>query len=63
MNRLTHGAVDALYSHEELAERRRHAAGYVPQPRSAISGVWRPVMTEQQKREFEQYVIDNQLPF
>lgn len=39
------------------------ARRFPPLPPTPIAGVWSPKMTEQEKKEFDQYVKDNQLPF
>lgn len=64
MNRLEQDATDTLQDHEEraafkAADRARWARAQPP----VIVGTWAPSMTEQQRREHEQYVVDNHLPF
>ena len=54
-------AADALQQYEEMAKRRTL---WPPMPvKPAGSEPWRPVMTEQERREHEQYVRENFLPF
>lgn len=57
----TRDAADALQQYEETARRRTL---WPPMPAKPAGGEpWRPVMTEQQRKEHEQYVRDNGLPF
>lgn len=57
----TRDAADALQQYEETARRRTK---WPPLSVAPCTGEpWRPVMTEQQRREHEQYVRDNNLPF
>jgi len=57
-------AADALQQYEEMARRRSYAKRFPPKPVEPCTGEsWRPVMTEHERREHEQYVIENQLPF
>ena len=52
---------DALQQYEETARRRTL---WPPMPVKPCTGEpWRPVMTEQESREHEQYVKINDLPF
>ena len=54
-------AVDALQQYEETVRRRTL---WPPMPVTPCTGEpWRPVMTEQERREHEQYVKDHNLPF
>jgi hypothetical protein len=54
-------AVDALQQYEETARRRTL---WAPRPVDPATGEpWRPVMTEQERQQLEQYVRDNNLPF
>jgi hypothetical protein len=54
-------AADALQQYEEMAKRRTL---WPPKPVEPCTGEpWRPVMTEQERREHEQYVEMNDLPF
>lgn len=48
-------AVDDRQRYEEAQERRGGQARY--------TSVWSPRMTEQQRKEFEQYVKEHRLPF
>lgn len=50
-------AADALRHYDERLTR------FPPMPPSPMGEPWRPVMTEQQKHELEQYIKDNDLPF
>lgn len=57
----TRDAADALQQYEETAQRRTK---WPPMPVKPAGGEpWRPVMTEQEHREHEQYVRENDLPF
>jgi hypothetical protein len=60
MNKLTEGEADAPKQHEETSRRRTRLP---PLPAKPLAGVWSPTMTEQQEKEYEQYVKDNGLPF
>jgi hypothetical protein len=52
---------DALQGYEENAQRRTL---WPPMPVKPAGGEpWRPVMTEQERQQHEQYVRENQLPF
>lgn len=61
MSKHTNDARDALVAFEE--RQKQAGRGYPPAPRAKAAGVWSPRMTEQQKREHDQYVIDHKLPF
>lgn len=61
MNKLEAEAYDALVAYE--VRLRKAPIGYGPRPASKPTGTWAPKMTDQQKREHEQYVRDNRLPF
>jgi hypothetical protein len=58
-------AADALQQHEEARrQREQNAKRYPPMPvKPLVMEPWRPVMTEQQRKEHEQYVQDHNLPF
>jgi hypothetical protein len=62
--RLEQDAADALQGHEDRQRRRtaERARWAMAQP-VRIVGTWAPSMTAQQKKEHDQYVIDNRLPF
>jgi hypothetical protein len=50
----------------EAMEARRHALPakrFPPAPHDPCPAVWRPMMTEQERNEHEQYVRNNNLPF
>ena len=52
---------DALQQYEETAQRRTL---WPPIPIKPATGEpWRPVMTEQERQQHEQYVRENNLPF
>ena len=52
---------DALQQYEETARRRTL---WPPMPVAPATGEpWRPVMTEQERQQHEQYVRENNLPF
>jgi hypothetical protein len=54
-------AIEARDWHEETAQRRTL---WPPMPVKPAGGEpWRPVMTEKEHREHEQYVRENNLPF
>lgn len=54
-------AADTLKQYEEAARRQTL---WPPMPVKPAGGEpWRPVMTEQERREHEQYVRENDLPF
>lgn len=61
MNRLEQGAHETLLAHE--ARQRRYAAGYPPREPLPMGPTWAPVMTEQKKKEREQYIKEHGLPF
>lgn len=59
-------ASDALQQYLEMEQRRRAlpAPPLIPRPAlESSSAPWRPVMTEQQRLEHEQYVREHNLPF
>jgi hypothetical protein len=58
-------AQDALQQYEEMEQRRRSlpAKRFPPVRTVGYTSVWAPRMTEQQRKEHEQYVKDNNLPF
>lgn len=57
-------AADALKQYEETARRRNYAKRFPPMPVEPCTGEpWRPVMTEEERQQHEQYVRENQLPF
>ena len=61
MDRFTADAADALQQYEETARRRTL---WPPMPVKPATGEpWRPVMTEQERQQHEQYVRENNLPF
>ena len=61
MDKLTSDAADALKQYEESAKRRTL---WPPMPVKPAGGEpWRPVMTEQERQQHEQYVRENNLPF
>lgn len=47
----------------DAATKREPVKRFPPQAPTPYAGTWRPVMTEQQKREHEKYVAENNLPF
>jgi hypothetical protein len=54
-------AIEARDWHEETAQRRTL---WAPKPVEPCTGEpWRPVMTEQERQQHEQYVRENNLPF
>lgn len=66
MDRFIQGAQDALTSYEAMEARRRALPSkrFPPAPSKPLAGpTWAPKMTEAERKEFEQYVIDNDLPF
>lgn len=65
MDRFTHDAVDALRSYEAMEVRRRSlpAKRFDPAPRAPYAGTWAPKMTEAERKEHEQHVEDENLPF
>ncbi len=61
MDKFANDAADAIKQYEESPKRRTL---WPPMPVKPAGGEpWRPVMTEQQRKEHEQYVRDNDLPF
>lgn len=57
-------ASDSLKQYEETARLRNYAKLYPPMPVATCTGEpWRPVMTEQERQQHEQYVRENNLPF
>lgn len=60
MSDFTAGAADALKQYEETAKRRTL---WPPKPPGPMGEPWRPAMTEQQRKEHDQYVKDHDLPF
>lgn len=60
MNRLEQDAADALTAYERQA---RHKQGYGPKPPEPLHGTWAPKMTEQEKKEQEQYIKRHSCPF
>lgn len=67
MDRFIHGAEDALRSYEVMQARLQAlmpAKRFPPMPSKPLTGsTWAPKMTEAERKEFDQYVIDNNLPF
>lgn len=65
MDRFAHDAADALRGYEEMQARLAAlpAKRFTPAPRSPYFGTWAPKMTDAERREHEQYVIENKLPF
>jgi hypothetical protein len=59
MDKFTKIAVDAFEQYDEAGRRTRWPPLKSPPPAS----VWSPVMTEQQRKEHEQYVKEHNLPF
>lgn len=70
-NKFNQDAADALTGYVDrrarLVSKWRALNGTMrypaPRPSEPIAGVWAPTMTEQQRKEHEQYVIENRLPF
>jgi hypothetical protein len=57
----TRDAADALQQYEETTRRRTK---WPPLPAAPCTGEpWRPVMTEQERQQHEQYVKDHNIPF
>jgi hypothetical protein len=58
-------AEDALQRYEDMERRRRSllAKRFQPVRTVGYTSVWAPTLTEQQRKEREQYVKDNDLPF
>jgi hypothetical protein len=57
-------AADALASHERITKwRERAKADWARTQDHKITGSWKPILTEQQKAEFEQYALEHKLPF
>lgn len=54
-------AADALKHYDDAAIRRTLFPRAPTEP--ATVEPWRPMMTEQERRQHEQYVLDNNLPF
>lgn len=63
MDRFTADAADALRGYEEAAIRSQRRTRWPPMPPTPTAGTWAPKMTDAEKAEFEQYVIENDLPF
>jgi len=65
MDRFAHDAADALRGYEEMQARLQAlpAKRFPPAPRTPYAGTWAPKMTDAERKEFDQYVIDNNLPF
>lgn len=65
MDRFTAGAQDALTQYLEMDARRRAlpAKRWPPRREPKTGTTWSPRMSEQERKEHEQYVIDNDLPF
>jgi hypothetical protein len=58
-------ASDALQQYEEMEQRRRSLAAKLFPPLRTVgyTSVWSPRMMEQQRKEHEQRVKDENLPF
>jgi hypothetical protein len=58
-------ADDAHQQYEEMDLKRRSlpAKRFAPASTGGYASVWAPLMNEQQRKEHEQYVKDNGLPF
>lgn len=65
MDRFAHDAADALRGYEDEIGRRTNQARtrWPPVPRTPYAGTWAPKMTDAERKEHEQYVIENNLPF
>lgn len=65
MDRFEYDAADALDGYEQDLARRtsQGRTRWPPAPPTPYAGTWAPKMTEAERAAFEQYVIDNNLPF